>query len=233
MVVGRRVLRLSIIAGVGLGVVLAVLAWPLPAPVHARCRPWPRGPRPGCSCWPLSQLPAAVAMGLDGVLIGGGDYRFLGRASVAYLAAFAPFAIATLVWPALGIVGVWLAMPVWLVARAVTNLVRFERRRWAHARVSSASSSSRATHGSSPDQRRRPCRAASAAATLPGWSSTNTQPSGVDAEALAGEQVDGRVGLAHPDLARVDDARRTARSGTAAATCRGRLAMLFVQMASR
>ena len=132
MVVGRRVLRLSIIAGIGLGVVLAVLAWPLPnlfthdAAVASRATA-------GLLVLAASQLPAAIAMGLDGVLIGGGDYRFLGRASVAYLAAFAPFAIATLRWPALGIVGVWLAIACWLVARAITNQVRFDGRRWAHA----------------------------------------------------------------------------------------------------
>ena len=132
MHIGRRVLRLSLFAGVGLGVVLAAVSGLLPhlftpdADVASRATA-------GLLILAVGQLPAAVAMSLDGVLIGGGDYRFLGRASIAYLAAFAPMAVATLVWPALGIVGVWLAMLSWLAARAVTNLVRFERGRWVHA----------------------------------------------------------------------------------------------------
>lgn len=132
MAIGRRVLRLSIIAGLGLAVVLALLAWPLPnlftndAAVATRATA-------GLVVLAVAQLPAGVSMGLDGVLIGGGDYRFLGRASVAYLAAFVPLGLATLARPSLGIVGVWLAMGCWLVARAVTNLWRFEGRRWVHA----------------------------------------------------------------------------------------------------
>ena len=130
--IGRRVLRLSIVAGAGLAVLLAVLAWPMPS-LFTNDAAVASSATAGLLVLAAAQLPAAVAMGLDGVLIGGGDYRFLGRASVAYLAAFAPFAVATLVWPVLGIVGVWLAMASWLSARAVTNLVRFEHRRWGHA----------------------------------------------------------------------------------------------------
>jgi putative MATE family efflux protein len=128
--IGRRVLRLSLVAGIGLAVILAAMAWPLPwlftddADVASRAAA-------GLVILALAQPAAGAAMGLDGVLIGGGDYRFLARASVAYLGAFAPMAVATLVWPSLGIVGVWLAMSSWLVARAIANAVRFERRHWA------------------------------------------------------------------------------------------------------
>ncbi len=127
---GRRVLRLSLFTGVGLGVAVAVLAWPLPHLFTDDDAVATRATA-GLMVLAIAELPASVAMGLDGVLIGGGDYRFLGRASVAYLVAFVPLAVATLAWPSLGIVGVWLAMTSWLAARAVTNLVRFERRRWA------------------------------------------------------------------------------------------------------
>jgi putative MATE family efflux protein len=130
--IGRRVLRLSLLAGVGLAAILVAVAWPLPwvftddADVASRAAA-------GLVILALAQPAAGAAMGLDGVLIGGGDYRFLARASVAYLGAFAPLAVATLVWPVLGIVGVWLAIASWLVARAIANAVRFERRRWTHA----------------------------------------------------------------------------------------------------
>jgi Na+-driven multidrug efflux pump len=132
MHIGRRVLRLSVFAGVGLGILLAAVAGPLPHLFTSDPAVASRATA-GLLVLAVGQLPAAVAMSLDGVLIGGGDYRFLGRASIAYLAAFAPMAVATLVWPTLGIVGVWLAMLSWLSARAVTNVVRFERGRWAHA----------------------------------------------------------------------------------------------------
>jgi Na+-driven multidrug efflux pump len=130
--IGRRVLRLSFFVGAGLGLLVALAAWPLPhlfttdAAVASRATA-------GLLVLAIVQLPAVVAMGLDGVLIGGGDYRFLARASIANLLAFAPLALATLAWPSLGIVGVWAAMLSWMVARALTNGVRLERGRWVHA----------------------------------------------------------------------------------------------------
>ena len=174
MHIGRRVLRLSLFAGVGLGVVLAAVAGPLPylftpdadVASHATA---------GLLVLAVGQLPAAVAMSLDGVLIGGGDYRFLGRASIAYLAV-RPMAVATLVWPALGIVGVWLAMLSWLAAPP--------SRTWCASSGDAGRTHCEqptelvsATHGSSPT--RMPAMpTACAPATLPGWSSRKTQPSG-------------------------------------------------------
>jgi Na+-driven multidrug efflux pump len=66
-------------------------------------------------------FPAAVAFAHDGVLIGAGDYRFLGRAAVGYLVAVAPLAALVLVFRDLGIAGIWGAFTVWMVIRAVAN----------------------------------------------------------------------------------------------------------------
>jgi Na+-driven multidrug efflux pump len=69
-------------------------------------------------------LPGAVAFAVDGVLIGAGDYRFLGVAAFGYLVAVAPIAVAVLATPSLGIAGIWIGLVVWMVLRAVVNTVR-------------------------------------------------------------------------------------------------------------
>jgi len=77
------------------------------------------------------QLPGAVAFALDGVLIGGQDERFLGRQAVYNLVGFAPLAIATAIWPRLGLAGLWGAQLMWMTMRAGVNWRRFVSRRWA------------------------------------------------------------------------------------------------------
>ncbi len=69
-------------------------------------------------------LPGAVAFAYDGVLIGAGDYRFLGRAAFAYLIAVVPIATLVLAVPDLGIAGVWGGLIVWMVLRAIVNHMR-------------------------------------------------------------------------------------------------------------
>ncbi|MGI9645594.1 MAG: MATE family efflux transporter, partial [Ilumatobacteraceae bacterium] len=69
-------------------------------------------------------LPGAVAFAYDGVLIGAGDYRFLGRAALAYLLAVLPIAAAVLAVPELGIAGIWVGLIVWMLIRAGVNHLR-------------------------------------------------------------------------------------------------------------
>jgi hypothetical protein len=67
----------------------------------------------------ITLLPGGVAFGLDGVLIGAAEFRFL---SVLMAVAFAVFAVAivALTLPAgAGIVTIWLALAAWMGARAV------------------------------------------------------------------------------------------------------------------
>jgi len=74
-----------------------------------------------------SMLPASVAFAYDGVLIGAGDYRFLGLAALAYLGAIAPLGIVILAVPRLGIAGIWAALGAWMILRAIVNHRRTDR----------------------------------------------------------------------------------------------------------
>jgi Na+-driven multidrug efflux pump len=71
-------------------------------------------------------VPAAVAFGYDGVLIGAGDYRFLGLAAVGYLIAVVPLGLLALRTGA-GIAGIWAALVVWMALRAIVNHRRAQR----------------------------------------------------------------------------------------------------------
>lgn len=85
--------------------------------------------------WPLLALlipVGAVVFALDGILIGAGDTRFIARAMVVSLAAFAPVAVASLAF-GWGVVGIWAAIHVLMLTRLVTMARRFTGRRWAVA----------------------------------------------------------------------------------------------------
>ncbi|MEM9746430.1 MAG: MATE family efflux transporter [Actinomycetota bacterium] len=69
----------------------------------------------------VMMIPGAIAFATDGSLIGAGDYRFLGRAALVYLVAVLPLAVLTLSVPSVGIVGVWVALFVWMSLRAMVN----------------------------------------------------------------------------------------------------------------
>lgn len=71
----------------------------------------------------VALVPAGVAYATDGSLIGAADYRFLGRASLAYLAVLVPVGAVIAVTGA-GITTIWLAIATWLVLRAVVNTLR-------------------------------------------------------------------------------------------------------------
>ena len=78
----------------------------------------------------VMQFPGAVAFALDGVLIGGHDERFLGRAAVVNLVSYLPLAAATLAWPQLGIAGLWGAQLIWMFMRSIVNQWRFSGGSW-------------------------------------------------------------------------------------------------------
>jgi Na+-driven multidrug efflux pump len=69
-------------------------------------------------------VPGAIAFAYDGVLIGAADYRFLGRAAFLYLLVVIPIGAVTLIYPQLGIAGIWGGLLVWMVIRAVANHIR-------------------------------------------------------------------------------------------------------------
>lgn len=124
--VAQRAVRLSIVAGLALGALLAVASPVLPHLFTSDAAVTDRATS-GLLWLAVTMLPGAVAFAYDGVLIGAGDYRFLGIAAACYLAAAAPFAIATLANPALGIAGIWAGILVWMTARAVVNDRRARR----------------------------------------------------------------------------------------------------------
>jgi putative MATE family efflux protein len=118
--VARRAVRLSIVTGIGLGVVVAALAPVLPyvfsddSDVVSRAT---------SGLWWLAVIliPGAIAFAHDGILIGAGDYRFLGRAAFGYLIVVLPVAVLTLLVPDLGIAGIWSGLLFWMMVRAVVN----------------------------------------------------------------------------------------------------------------
>jgi MATE family, multidrug efflux pump len=66
---------------------------------------------------------------LDGVLIGAGDNGYLARAGVLTLACFLPLALLVLAQDA-GLVWLWWAFNVFLVARLVTLVLRWRGEAW-------------------------------------------------------------------------------------------------------
>ena len=76
------------------------------------------------------QIPGAVAFALDGVLIGGHDTKYLGRAAVFNLIPFVPVLVAVIVFPSLGIAGLCAAQLIWITTRATVNYRRFTSQRW-------------------------------------------------------------------------------------------------------
>lgn len=118
--VASRSVRLSLVTGVVLGVVLAALAPVIP---HVFSDDGAVIDRASGALWWLAAalVPGAIAFAHDGILIGAGDYRFLGRAALAYLLAVTPIAVLILTVPALGIAGIWAGLLVWMIIRAVVN----------------------------------------------------------------------------------------------------------------
>jgi len=125
-VVARRAVRLSIIVGLGMAVLMAIAAPMIP---HLFSNDPDVISEARIALWFLAAMlvPGAIAFAHDGVLIGAGDYRFLGRAALAYLVAVLPLAAVVLLVPQLGIAGIWGALVLWMVLRAGVNDHRTRR----------------------------------------------------------------------------------------------------------
>ncbi len=118
--VAHRSMRLSLVIGVVLALGVA-----LSAPLVARAFTGDADviARATVAGWILAAvlIPGSLAFATDGSLIGAGDYRFLGRAALAYLVAVIPIAAAVMWFPSLGIVGIWCGLLVWMSMRAAVN----------------------------------------------------------------------------------------------------------------
>jgi Na+-driven multidrug efflux pump len=121
----RRMLELSLAAGLVIGGVLLALGQVIPRAftsdpdvIDQAHDLWPLF----CAMWPV----AAVVFALDGILIGAGDTRYLAAAMVVAFVVFLP-----IVLPAQTVTVVWLALNVLMLVRLGTLGGRFARRRWA------------------------------------------------------------------------------------------------------
>jgi putative MATE family efflux protein len=118
--VAHRLVRLSVMTSIGIGVVVVATSWLLPRVFTDDAAVVDRA-TVGLIWLAVLIVPGAVAFAHDGILIGAGDYRFLGLAAVGYLIAVTPIAIVTLLTPQLGISGIWCGLTVWMLLRAVVN----------------------------------------------------------------------------------------------------------------
>ena len=129
MAVGRSSLKMSLWVAGGFSVVLAAASPVLPHAFSADGAVISRVIA-GSLFLAVMQIPGAIAFALDGVLIGGHDTRYLGRAAVLNLIPWLPFVVAVLLYPRLGIAGLWAAQLALMTTRAVINLRRFRSQRW-------------------------------------------------------------------------------------------------------
>jgi putative MATE family efflux protein len=121
--IARRVVRLSLIAATAIAVVVAATSTLLPQAFSDDPAVVSRATS-ALLLLAVVLLPGAVAFADDGVLIGLGDYRFLGLAAFGYLLAVAPIAAVVLATPSLGIAGIWIGLIAWMVLRAIVNTLR-------------------------------------------------------------------------------------------------------------
>lgn len=118
--VARRSVRLSVWTGLCLAMVVAALAPVIPDLFSDDGAVIDRAT--GALWWlSVALVPGAIAFAHDGILIGAGDYRFLGRAAFGYLVVVTPVAVLILLLPELGIAGIWGGLVLWMSIRAVVN----------------------------------------------------------------------------------------------------------------
>jgi putative MATE family efflux protein len=116
--VGRRTLRLGVVGGAGLGVVTAALAFWVPA-LFTSDRAVRQAAVLALFVAALTQPMAALAFVLDGLILGISDYLAMRRAMILAILAYVPMAALVLRFHALGLPGIWIALGLWLAARAV------------------------------------------------------------------------------------------------------------------
>ena len=116
--VGRRSLRLGLVAGIGLGVVTAALAFWVPAlfTSDAAVR---QAAVVALLVAALTQPMASLAFVLDGLILGLSDYVAMRRAMILAILAYVPVAALVLRFHGLGLPGIWVALELWLAARVV------------------------------------------------------------------------------------------------------------------
>lgn len=141
--IGRRTMRMGLVAGAVVGVLTAALAGVLPAVFSPNPSVQHEATIALVVCG-LQQPLAAAAFVLDGLVLGAAEYSTLRRVMLLALVAYAPLAGLTLGIHRIGILGIWLAITCWLAARSILL-----GRSW-QARVG------RGDSGTAPGRRARP-----------------------------------------------------------------------------
>lgn len=132
----RRMIELSVVGGVGFGLVLLALRGVLP---HAFSSD-PKVLERARTLWPLFALMqpvGAAVFALDGILLGAGEAGYLALSMLAALVVFAPVALLALHlgW---GVAGVWAGLDLLMVVRLATCGARFAGGRWQRVGASTA-----------------------------------------------------------------------------------------------
>ncbi|MFD9374843.1 MATE family efflux transporter [Streptomyces sp. NPDC059999] len=124
----RRMVQWGIVAGIALGLLVAV-ARPVFIPLFTGDTAVESALMPALLVVALSQPVSGIVFVLDGVLMGAGDSRYLAWAMLLTLAVFAP---AALLVPALGggLTALWWAMALMMLVRMVTLQLRARSGRW-------------------------------------------------------------------------------------------------------
>lgn len=116
-VIGRRSLRLGLIAGTVLAVVTAAMA-PLVPALFTHDSAIAHAATIGLLVSAVTQPLAALAFVLDGLILGISDYAAMRRAMILAIFAYAPVAVLVLRFHGLGLPGIWVALGLWLAARS-------------------------------------------------------------------------------------------------------------------
>ncbi len=116
--VGRRTLRLGLLAGIGLGIVTVGLAFWVPA-LFTPDLAIRHAATVALLVAALTQPVAALAFVLDGLILGVSDYVAMRRAMILAIGAYVPVAALVLAFHGLGLAGIWIALGLWLAARSV------------------------------------------------------------------------------------------------------------------
>ena len=123
--IARRILRAAGRAAVAIALIVIATAWlvPMAFSSDAEVRSQATG---ALVVLAVLLLPGAYAFALDGILIGASRYRALGAAMAISLVVFAVALV--LLWPVrFGLATIWVALAIWMAARAVITLGIWQR----------------------------------------------------------------------------------------------------------
>jgi putative MATE family efflux protein len=117
--VGRRSLRLGLVAGGALAVITAAIA-PLVPAAFTHDPAIRHAAMIALLASALTQPMAALAFVLDGLVLGISEYAAMRTAMIVAALAYAPAGALVLAFHGLGLPGIWLALGIWLAARSAT-----------------------------------------------------------------------------------------------------------------